>query len=155
MKVCAKLGALQLHSSHGCRSHDQTKIPCISVQSLEFIKTEETDGIYDIFLKSDVIIIEEGQFFDDLFENIVYAADVCNKHCIIGGLNGDFQRNPFGDINRLIPHAESILKLSALCIKCNDGTDAHFSKRISKSNDIILIGSVENYIPVCRKHYQD
>lgn len=136
-------------------THDQTKIPCNAVNSLEFMRTKEPMDIYDTFIKSDVIVIEEGQFFNDLFKNITYAADMCDKHCIIGGLNGDFQRNPFGDINRLIPHAESILKLSALCVKCNDGTNAHFSKRITQSTDLILIGSVEDYIPVCRKHYKE
>ena len=136
-------------------THDRASIPCISISSLDFIQTKEPFDLYQKFLNTDVIVVEEGQFFQNLFNNIVYAADIIEKHCIIGGLNGDFQRNPFGDINKLIPHAESIFKLSALCVCCNDGTTAHFSKRITESKDQVLVGSGEHYIPVCRKHYHN
>lgn len=134
-------------------THDRTTIPCISVNKLDFIKTKEPADLYSKLIDTDVIVIEESQFFPDLLEMIVYAADIMKKHCIIGGLNGDFQRNPFGDINLLVPHAESIHKLSALCVLCGDGTAAHFSKRITASKDQILVGSENDYIPVCRKHY--
>lgn len=134
-------------------THDRTSIPCISVNKLDFIKTKEPEDLYSTFINTDVIVIEEGQFFPDLLEMIVYAADIMEKHCIVGGLNGDFQRNPFGDINLLVPHAESIHKLSALCVICNDGTTAHFSKRITESQEQILVGSENHYVPVCRRHY--
>lgn len=134
-------------------THDQTTIPCISVNKLDFIKTKQPVELYKTFINTDVIVVEEGQFFTDLLEMIVYSADIMKKHCIIGGLNGDFQRNPFGDINLLVPHAESIHKLSALCVQCKDGTAAHFSKRITASKDQILVGSEGDYIPVCRMHY--
>ena len=60
----------------------------------------------------------------------------------------------FGDILRLIPHAEKVKKLSALCLECNDGTEAFFSKRIDTENsDIINVGAADKYIAVCRKHF--
>ena len=136
-------------------THDGTKIKCIGLDNLNFIRTKDQKEIYDVFENADVVVIEEGQFFPNLFENIVYATDICHKHCIIGGLNGDFQRNPFGDIIRLVPHADNILKLSALCVLCNHVTDAHFSKRITESIEQVLVGSGEHYIPVCRKHYNE
>ena len=48
------------------------------------------------------------------------------KNVIVAGLDGDFKRNPFGDILKLIPHAEKVSKLSALCTICGDGTKASF-----------------------------
>ena len=154
-KVMVIKHASDTRYDNGCylSTHDRTKIPCISVNKLDFIKTKEPNELYKIFIESDVIVVEEGQFFPDLLEMIVYSADIMKKHCIIGGLNGDFQRNPFGDINLLVPHAESIHKLSALCVICNDGTAAHFSKRITESQDQVLVGSEGDYIPVCRMHY--
>ena len=134
-------------------THDGLTIDCVGLENLNFIKSKQPERMYQTLYEADVVVIEEAQFFPNLFKNIVYAADVLDKHCIVGGLNGDFQRNPFGDINRLIPHAESILKLSALCVLCNDGTHAHFSKRITDSKEQILVGSGNDYIPVCRKHY--
>ena len=58
------------------------------------------------------------------------------KHIIIAGLDGDYKKEPFGngDILKLIPHAESddIIKLSAYCKICADGTKASFTKDLLK-----------------------
>jgi thymidine kinase len=56
---------------------------------------------------------------------------------------------------RLIPHAEDVLRLSALCSQCKDGTKAIYSKRVvsDSMNGVIHVGSSESYQPVCRKHY--
>jgi thymidine kinase len=103
--------------------------------------------------KNDVIIIEELQFFTDAYESIVKWCDINNKIVIAAGLDGDFLRNPFGDVLRLIPHAEKVTKLSALCKKCGDGTLAHFTKRITNDNQTTLVGSDDIYEAVCRKHF--
>jgi len=47
---------------------------------------------------------------------------------IIAALDGTFQRKPFGNILNLIPLAETVSKLSAVCIDC--GNEAAFTKRI-------------------------
>jgi thymidine kinase len=108
------------------------------------------------YRESHVIVIEEAQFFTDLFDFTTSAADIDKKTVIVAGLSGDFNRNPFGDIQRLIPHAENITKLSALCVKCGDGTLAHFSKRIDTTNqDQTLVGTTSEYIAVCRKHFNE
>ena len=106
-----------------------------------------------------LIIFCESIFFDkEIFtenkEDIIATTfDLKNKHLIIAGLDGDFNREPFGDIVRLIPQAEKVTKLSALCIICSDGTPANFSKRISASKNKILVGSTDDYIAVCRGCY--
>jgi thymidine kinase len=51
------------------------------------------------------------------------------KIVIIAGLDGTYQRKPFGRIIDLLPICEKITKLSAICIDCGD--DAYFTKRIS------------------------
>jgi len=43
-------------------------------------------------------------------------------------LDGTFQRKPFGTILNLIPLAENVTKLSAVCMDC--GNEAAFTKRI-------------------------
>jgi N-acetylneuraminate synthase len=75
------------------------------------------------------------------------------KHVIIGGLDGDYQRNPIGELLELIPYADKYQKLCALCKYCNDGTKAIFSKRIMNNQNQILIGGSELYVSVCRFHY--
>ena len=56
---------------------------------------------------------------------------------------------------KLVPHAEEITKLKALCFKCGDGTEASFTKRIVTDKNVELVGSSESYIPVCRKHFKN
>ena len=103
----------------------------------------------------DNIIIDEGQFFNDLKDTVIKWLDEYNVNIIISGLDGDFEKNPIGQILSLIPHAEKCIKLNSLCNICNDGTEAPFSFRKVSSKNKILVGGVEAYIPVCRKHYNN
>ena len=129
-------------------SHDKLQINCISLCKLNEIKNTED------YKKVDVIFIEEAQFFEDLYDFTLYSLDKLRKYIYIYGLNGDYLRNPFGDIFKLIPHCDGdIKKLNALCLKCNDGTEANFTKRIVENTNVKLIGNQNSYIPVCRFHY--
>jgi len=106
------------------------------------------------YIKSEIILIEEGQFFSDLVEFVKLSVDIDKKHVIVAGLNGDYKRERFGDILDLIPMAENVEMLTAFCKKCNDGTLAHFTKRIIVDKHTqTLVGSDDLYIPVCRFHY--
>lgn len=104
-----------------------------------------------------VVIIDEAQFFGDLFDYVTAWADELDIHIIVAGLDGDCNRKPFGDILRLIPHAEEVERLSAFCSVCRNGTLAKFSKFIGSDNSggtgQVLVGGSEVYKPVCRKHY--
>ena len=125
-------------------SHDKNEESCIQIDKLNSIV--DTDS----YKESDVIVIEEAHFFEDLYDFVMLSCSK-NKKIYVAGLSGDYKLEPIGEILRLIPCCDTVKKLSALCLKCNDGTDAYFSKRIDKNNSQILVGSDE-YIPVCRKH---
>jgi thymidine kinase len=105
------------------------------------------------FEEAHVIVIEELQFFSDAYDHIVNWCDIKGKHVIAGGLDGDFRRAPFGDVLRLIPHAEKVVKLSALCKRCRDGTPANFTMRLTKDKSQTVVGSADVYEAVCRKHF--
>ena len=127
-------------------SHDKLQIKCMSLDVLS--------GVFELeeFKNSKVVFVEEGQFFKDLYDFVVECADNYNKILIVSGLDGDYQRQPFGDMLRIIPHAETIKKLNAFCEVCGDGTLAGFTQRIVDSKEQELIG-VKEYRAVCRKHY--
>ncbi|EGD75750.1 thymidine kinase [Salpingoeca rosetta] len=57
----------------------------------------------------------------------------------------------FGPILDLIPLAESVIKLSAVCMLCH--REAAFSKRIGSETEIEVIGGADKYIAVCRECY--
>jgi thymidine kinase len=136
-------------SSAAICTHNRNQIEAIPVSTLSNIRNLEE------YKKAKVVFIEEAQFFADLFETVVDCANTDNKIVIISGLDGDYQMKPFEQIMRLIPCAESVVKLNALCKKCGDGTIASFSKRIVNSQERELVGSDGVYEAVCRRHFFD
>jgi thymidine kinase len=129
-------------------SHDKEFETAHCIETLASLDTLLRSGEYQ------VLAIDEGQFFGDLFPMITTWADELPLHIVVAGLDGSFQREPIGDILRLIPHAEEVERLSAFCAVCRNGTVAVYSQRMSSSVDTVSIGASESYRPVCRAHYQ-
>jgi thymidine kinase len=97
------------------------------------IKAVKASNLTDLILKAlqhQVVAIDEGQFFPDIVE---VAEQLANAGIvvIIAALDGTFQRKPFGSILNLVPMAEFVTKLSAVCMDC--GQEAAFSQRIIDS----------------------
>lgn len=137
-------------------SHNQEHYTAYMLNNLSEILSNEI--IYNMYLNSHIVIIDEAQFFPDLYEFIfsqINSQHLINKIFIVAGLSGDSYLQPFGQLLQLIPLADEIIKLNAYCIKCKDGTLASFSKRKNNvlNNSQILIGNDDIYIPVCRFHY--
>ena len=122
-------------------THDKKMIPCI--------KTLNLMNLVDNIDKYKVIIINEGQFFNDLFEFVKLMLNH-DKHIYVCGLDGDYKMNKFGQMLDLIPYCNEVEKLTAICSICKNGTKAYFTKRISSEKGQKVIGS-DNYLPVCRK----
>jgi thymidine kinase len=144
-------------------THDKVMIPCIQTNKLKDIwQYDETTDDSNIILpyindsvkliNSDVIIINEGQFFDDLLPAVEHMLQH-NKKIYVGGLDGDFERKKFGQILDLIPLCDKVTKMTSLCGICKNGTPGIFSKRISLEKEQTVVGS-NNYIPVCRACYK-
>ena len=142
-------------------THDKVMIPCIQTNKLKDIWQYETINESDIILpyiddsvkliNADVIIINEGQFFEDLLPAVEHMLQH-NKKIYVGGLDGDFERKKFGQILELIPLCDKVTKMTSLCGICKNGTPGIFSKRISAEKEQTVVGS-DNYIPVCRSCY--
>ena len=128
-------------------THNQESIEALCLKKLLPLFNNED------YKKSDVIFINEGQFFDDLYNFCVKAADVDKKTIFVCGLDGDFERKSFKNITDLIPMAENVHKLSSCCIYCKDGTPGNFTKRLTCDKQRICIGGTESYAPVCRHHF--
>jgi thymidine kinase len=140
------------YGTTGISSHNhQVLNDCICLSRLGDIM--ENEDYRREFEESEVILIEELQFFTDAYDNIVDWIDNQGKCVVAAGLDGDFRKQPFGDVLRLIPHAEEVKKLKALCRKCCDGTEAHFTKRTTCDQQTTLVGSDDIYEPVCRYHF--
>ena len=138
------------YDSSGCNitTHDRTGVEAVGVKKLEEV-------IYtDAYFEASLIIVEEAQFFTDLFDFVMKAVEVDGKDLVVVGLDGDSDRKPFGDILRLIPLADEVVKLTALCKRCCDGTPALFSALVRGTKDSqVHVGGSDFYEPRCRKHY--
>jgi len=125
-------------------THDQDKVEAMALTRLAEVT------IYDIH-KHDLICIEEAQFFPDLYESVCEFVNDYGKDVIVCGLDGDFLAQPFSNMIRLIPVADSVTKLTAKCVVC--GNTAIFSKRTCADTDIVVIGGSDKYQSVCRQHF--
>jgi thymidine kinase len=143
-------------------SHDKIMVPCFQTSELNEIWTNDNNYYnsenlehntpHTILKNSDVILINEGQFFPDLYETVIDMLKH-NKKIYICGLDGDFERKKFGSILDLIPLCDNVKKLKSLCSLCKDGTLGIFSMRLTHEKEQTVVGST-NYIPVCRNCYE-
>ena len=129
-------------------THDKEMIPCILGFSMEEIMKTHKDEIEN----SDVILINEGQFFNDIVPFAIKMVEEEGKKVYICGLDGDFKRNKIGNLLDLIPMCDKMTKLHALCSMCKDGTLAPFTLRNTFDTEQVLIGN-DIYMPLCRSCY--
>ena len=127
------------------KTHDGVTFDCVKIKNLVDLLT------HPAFKNSKIIGIDEGQFFKDLHvfvENALWL----EKHVIVASLDGDSNQKVFGQTLSLIPLADEVDKLKALCMECNDGTPAPFTKRNFQGGEQEIVGSKDIYTAVCRKH---
>jgi thymidine kinase len=106
-----------------------------------------------VFKNIEYVIIEEAQFFPDLYDLVVEMVEKRRQHVIVFGLDGDSERRPFGQVLNLIPFADKYVKLYAECNLCGNHTPAVFTKRTSGAVGQVFVGGEDSYNAVCRKHY--
>ena len=135
------------YSGDEIASHKGNKIKCYPIsRSKDILKFIEND--------TDVVAIDEVQFFD---ENIIPICEMLADKQIrvmVAGLDKDFKGKPFYIMSELLARAEFVTKLSAICVKC--GAPATITQRLvnnkpaSYKDPIILIGASESYEARCR-----
>mmetsp|Transcript_14171 Transcript_14171/g.19266 ORF Transcript_14171/g.19266 Transcript_14171/m.19266 type:complete len:199 (+) Transcript_14171:175-771(+) len=96
----------------------------------------------------DVIGVDEGQFYNDVVEFCEMAAHA-GKIVIVSALGATYQREGFNSILELVPKAEKIKQLHAICKLCFE--PASFTLRTCQDQNMELIGGAEAYMPVCRE----
>jgi len=127
-------------------SHNQKKALCVSLKSsqemLNYVN-EETDAV----------VIDEFQFLDEDAVDIAVYFKRKGKRVIVSGLDRDFRGEPFNNMPNIFAYADTILKLTAICVCC--GNDATCTQRIingrpANYNDPqILVGASETYEARC------
>jgi len=155
------------YSLEGLHTHHGQSFPCIRSATLAPVRT------HPLYLAAHVVGIDEAQFFPDLVATVQAMVETDGKLVYVAGLNGSFRRELFGHVHELLPWADSLLLLNAVCTECHDGkTPGLFSKLVAaeeRPGDVlngnqppaaeerpgdVLVGGTTQYHAVCRKHFQ-
>ncbi len=98
---------------------------------------------------TEVIGIDEAQFFDMAIIDAVNRLAESGKRVIIAGLDQDFMGKPFEPMPQLLSIAEFITKTHAICVKC--GSTANYSQRTVESEARVEVGAADKYEARCRR----
>ncbi len=102
-----------------------------------------------IEVETQVIGIDEGQFFDMEIVNAVNQLANQGKRVIIAGLDQDYTGKPFEPMPQLLSIAEFITKTHAICVVC--GQTANYSQRTFESEARVEVGASDKYEARCRQ----
>jgi len=130
----------------GIATHD--KVISKGKNHLTCSSTSEIYSKVKLLNDIDTIIIDEAQFFNNIAQTVNSLAFE-GYNIICAGLNSDYAMNQFRAMSDLFAIADKIIHLQSTCVNC--GSDAPFTKRLTKDTDIIVIGESDVYEPRCRK----
>ena len=127
-------------------SHNQNKALCVAIKEASEMFKYVSDN-------TDAVVIDEFQFLGDEAVDIVLAFSRRGIRIILSGLDRDFRSEPFTNMPKIMSYADTVLKLTAICVKC--GEPATCTQRIVNGspapydNPQILVGATESYEARC------
>jgi thymidine kinase len=123
-------------------SHSEMRMLSVPVaSSRELLETVEAD--------TEVVGIDEGQFFDLELPMICNTLADRGKRVIVAGLDQDYLGKPFEPMPQLLAIAEYITPTLAICMVC--GNPANHTQRLIASEDRVLLGAQGLYEARCRR----
>jgi thymidine kinase len=123
-------------------SHSEMRIASTAVATArELLERVEPD--------TEVIGIDEGQFFDLELPSVCNILADQGKRVIVAGLDQDYLGRPFEPMPQLLAIAEYITKTLAICMVC--GNPANHTQRLVASDDRVLLGAQGTYEARCRR----
>ena len=135
------------------KRYDDIKVVSHEGNSIHSTPVPASSNILLLANEVDVVGIDEGQFFD------LGLTDVCNQlassgvRVIVAGLDMDYLGKPFGPMAALLAIAEHVTKVHAICMRC--GNIANHSHRITKDSELVVLGEMNNYEPLCRDCFNE
>ena len=133
------------HAGDEIVSHSEMKMPSRTVESAKDILTQLDD-------RTEVVAIDEGQFFDASLVGVVEALANRGLRVIVAGLDQDYTGRPFDPMPQLLAIAEYVDKMLAICMRC--GAPANRSQRLVHSRDRVVVGGAQHYEARCRRCFQ-
>ena len=123
-------------------SHSEMRIPSESLQA-------SRDLLDRVQADTDVVGIDEGQFFDAELPAVCSRLADQGKRVIVAGLDQDYLGKPFEPMPQLLAIAEYITKTLAICMVC--GAPANHTQRLVARSERVVVGGQGTYEARCRK----
>jgi thymidine kinase len=124
----------------------------ITSHSAQRIESEEVGSSRELLERvrpdTEVVGIDEGQFFDAELPAVVNTLADQGKRVIVAGLDQDYLGKPFEPMPQLLAIAEYITKTLAICVVC--GEPANHTQRLVNSSERVLVGAQGTYEARCR-----
>lgn len=128
--------------------YDEVSVVSHDLNSIHSTPVEHSSAILLYGSNTQVVGIDEAQFFDDQLPDVCVTLANKGIRVIVAGLDMDFSGKPFGPMPALMSIAEEVTKVHAVCVKC--GGPALFSYRLVANDSKVLLGEKESYEPRCR-----
>jgi thymidine kinase len=97
---------------------------------------------------TEVVGIDEGQFFDSDLIAVVNELAGKGVRVIVAGLDQDYTGKPWEPMPQLLAIAEYITKTHAICMRC--GQPANYTQRTFESEERVAVGGAGMYEARCR-----
>jgi thymidine kinase len=119
-------------------------------RSVESIAVDDVSEILDrVRPETRVVGIDEAQFLAGPLVDVCETLAARGVRVIVAGLDQDYLGKPFEPIPQLLAVADSITKVTAVCVVC--GRPATKSQRLIASAERVVIGDGAIYEPRCRR----
>lgn len=138
--LCVKPKIDNRYSTGEIVTHAKYAIPALEVSSGKDILRLTKN------LKPDAVAVDEAFMIDGSGEALVNLF-MSGVSVFVSSLELSSGLEPFHEISKILPYATKVKKCAAVCTKC--GSDAYTTLRKTQSVELIEVGGVESYEPVC------
>ncbi len=126
-------------------SHGGLRLLAVAVEKASEILEKTHD-------RTEVIGIDEAQFFDLSIVEIVNRLADLGKRVVLAGLDQDYRGVPFDPMPALMAIAEEVVKMRAICVRC--GAPASRTQRLIQSEERVVVGASGVYEARCRRCFE-
>ncbi|MDD4366232.1 MAG: thymidine kinase [Eubacteriales bacterium] len=130
----------------------------------EAIPIGNETNILELFMKEnakekvDCVLIDECQFLrKHHVQELVEIVDSCDTPVLAFGLKNDFRNELFEGSYYMLVYADKIEEIKTICWCGRKATMVArvVEGKMVKEGKQIMVGGMDMYVPLCRKHYND
>jgi len=133
--------------------YHKTSVASHSALSIDAVPVDEAwDVLKQLDDRTEVVGIDEAQFFDSDIVDVVEKLANLGKRVVVAGLDQDYLGRPFEPVPSIMAIAEYVTKCLAVCVRC--GAPANRTQRLISSEERVIVGATDCYEARCRQCFE-